>query len=156
MTDINKTTHTGTAITNPAFSILNNGTPLSFFTFKCRETWEDKNGMKCHRDNLFKLEGLKRNAHWIRENVKAGRRYIVDGTLRSEIVNGVEEVKVRVLRIVEENNDDYLQGKREGLREGLTRAFALVENSINSEATKAKLEILLRECQEIHYGRFNK
>lgn len=140
--DINKTTHTGTAITNPTFQLLNNKTPMTIFTLKVRETWKDRSGIPRHRDNLFKIETLGKNAYWVKSNVQSGKRYYIDGYLRSDAVNEVEETKIRSFNVTPEDNIDFSEGKRSGYREGLIQAVAIIENSDSQDSARAKLELL--------------
>lgn len=143
MGDVNKTTLTGTAITNPSFTHLSNGTPLAIFTLKVREIWKTKSGQRQVRDNLIKIEALSKNSFWVRDFVSVGRRYYIDGYLRTDCINGVEETKVRVLHITEEENDEFLDGKQQGVKDGIRQAFAITDNSKDLEAAKAKIRLLL-------------
>lgn len=142
MSDVNKTTHVGTAITNPSFVTLSSNTPAVVFTLKCRETWKNKRGDTQFKDNLFKVEILGKNAFRAKDTIKVGRRYHVDGYLRSDPINGVEEIRIRAFNIQEEDNSLF----KEGLKEGLGRAFAVLDNSSDLEAALSKLKILLEEC----------
>jgi len=145
MGDLNKTTHTGVAITNPSFTYLGNGTPIGIFTLKVKETWLDKSGAKQSRDNLLKFEGLSKNAFWIKEHVSVGKRYYIDGYARTDVINGVEEQKFRVLHISEESSDDFTEGKKLGYKEGVAQTLAIAENSDTVEAVRGKIEILLKQ-----------
>jgi single-stranded DNA-binding protein len=145
MGDVNKTTHTGVAITNPSFTYLGNGTPIAIFSLKVKETWSDKSGAKQSRDNLLKFEGLSKNAYWIKENVAPGKRYYIDGYARTDVINGVEEQKFRVLHISEESSDDFTEGKKIGYKDGVAQALAIVKNSASMEAVCGKLELLLTQ-----------
>ena len=142
MSDVNKTTHVGTAVTNPSFINISSHTPIVVFTLKVRETWKNKKGITQHKDNLFKVEVLGKNAFWAKENVKLGQRYHVDGYLRSDPINGLEEVRIRAFNLQEEDNALFM----EGFKEGLSRAVALLDNSDDKESALAKLNILNSEC----------
>lgn len=142
MGDVNKTTHTGTAITNPSFTYLSNKTPMAIFTLKVKETWVNKAGLKQSRDNILKFEALSRNAYWVKENVKIGGRYYIDGYARSDSINGVEDQKFRILHIIEDDSEDFSDGKSVGYKEGLTQALAIVKNSDTLESAKAKLDLV--------------
>jgi len=142
MGDVNKTTHTGIAITNPSFTYLSNKTPMAIFTLKVRETWMTKSGVKQSRDNLLKFEALSKNAFWVKDNVKVGRRYYIDGYARTDSINGVEEQKFRILHIIEEDNEEFQDGKKVGYKEGIYQALAIIRNSDTLETAKAKLELI--------------
>lgn len=142
--DTNKTTHSGTAVTSPTFSMLNSSTPIAVFTLKVREYWYDKDHQKKFRDNIFKIETLGKNAHWVKTNVKVGKRYVIDGYLRHDSVNGQEEVKIRVYNIMPDMSDEYDEGRRTGVQEALEHAIKIVDNSPSLEAAKQKLEVILQ------------
>lgn len=144
MGDVNKTTHTGTAITNPSFTYLSNNTPMAIFTLKVRETWNTRAGAKQSRDNLLKFEALSKNAHWVKDNVQVGKRYYIDGYSRTDCINGVEDVKIRILHITEEENDDFEEGNRVGYRKGLAQCLSIVQNSDTLQSAELKLELLLQ------------
>jgi len=143
MGDVNKTTHTGVAITNPSFTYLGNKTPIAIFTLKVRETWMDRNGQKQFRDNHLKFEGLSKNAFWIQEHVQVGKRYSIDGYARTDVINGAEEQKFRVLHIIEEDNDAFQDGRKVGYKEGVTQALAITSNSSSLDAAQKKIELLI-------------
>lgn len=146
MSDLNKTTHIGTAVTNPSYINIGGTTPAIVFTLKVRENWKNKRGERQYKDNVFQVEVLGRNAFWAKENVMAGGRYHVDGYLRSDLINGAEEIRIRAFNVQEEENEEAKLALKEGLREGLTRAKALVTNSDDVKGALAKLEVLLEEC----------
>ena len=95
MSDVNKTTHVGTAVTNPSFISISSSTPVVVFTLKVRETWKNRKGEKQFKDHIFKVEVLGKNAFWAKDNVRMGRRYHIDGYLRSDPINGLEEIRIR-------------------------------------------------------------
>lgn len=144
MGDVNKTTHTGTAITEPSFTYLSNKTPMAIFTLKVRETWINRSGIKQSRDNLLKFEALSKNAHWVKENVKVGRRYYIDGYARTDSIHGIEDQKFRILHIIEEDNEEFQDGKKTGYKEGVKQALALLRNSDSLESAIAKLELIIQ------------
>ena len=145
MKDVNKTTHSGVAVTNPTMTTLGKKTPMAIFTLKVREMWIDYKGHPAHRDNLFKVEALKSNAYWVKTNVKAGKRFMIDGNLRYDIINGVQDVKIRVLHIEEITSEDFKRGKEEGMRQALERSLNIIKSSKGTETAIAKLEVLLDE-----------
>ncbi len=144
MGDVNKTTHTGTAITNPSFTYLSNKTPMSIFTLKVRETWMNRSGVKQSRDNLLKFEALSKNAYWVKDNVKVGRRYYIDGYARSDSIHGMEDQKFRILHIIEEDNEEFQDGKKLGYKEGVNQSLAILKNSDTLEAAVAKIELIVQ------------
>ena len=141
--DINKTTHVGTASTTPTFQTLGNNTPFAVFTLKVLESWVDKMGREQFRENLFKIETLGPKAHWVKSNVKAGKRYMIDGYLRYEQLNGKEEVKIRVFHIEPQSNKEFDEGRISGMKETLEKALNIAKSSENIAIVQAKLEVLL-------------
>ncbi len=144
MGDVNKTTHTGTAITNPSFTYLSNKTPMAIFTLKVKETWVNRAGAKQSRDNNLKFEALSRNAYWVKDNVKVGKRYYIDGYARTDSIHGAEDQKFRILHITEEDNDDFVEGKKIGYKEGVNQALAIIRNSDTLETAMGKLELIVQ------------
>ena len=143
MGDVNKTTHTGIAISKPTLTYLNAKTPLAIFTLKVRETWRNMNGDLQSRDNLLKMEALKKNAHWVKTHVKVGHRYCIDGYIRSEDLDGREDIKVRILHIEKEETDGFHDGKRIGIREGLKQAQNLLKNARGVDQAIEMIDIIL-------------
>lgn len=143
MGDVNKTTHTGTAITNPSFTYLSNKTPLAIFTLKVKETWTNRAGVKQSRDNLLKFEALSKNAHWVKENVRVGHRYYVDGYARTDSINGATDQKFRVLHITAEDNEEFQEGQKVGYKEGVNQSLAILRNSDTLESAEAKISLIV-------------
>ena len=142
--DINKTTHTGVAATNPTYSTINESTPMAVFTLKVREQWQNKSGQTQHRDNLIRSETLGKNAHWVMSNVKAGKKYLVDGYIRFDVLDGVEVLRIRSFSINVYDSLEFDQGKRIGYLEGLIQAFKIVKESDTLDSAKMKLEVLAK------------
>lgn len=143
--DVNKSTHIGTASTNPSLITLGSGTPMAVFTLKVKEKWVTKSGQAKHRYNLLKFEALGPKAHWVKANVKAGRRYYIDGTDRVEERDGEEHCSKRILHIEEVTSEEYIEGQREGARQALKKSLSIVDSSDELRIAKAKLELLLSE-----------
>ena len=142
MGDINKVTLVGTAVTRPSFIELSSSTPSVVFTLRLKETWKNRKGEKQEKSNLVNIEVMGKNSFKAKEMIKVGRRYHIDGYLRTDPINGVEMTRIRTFHIEEEDNEDF----KEGLREGLARAFALLDNSNDLEVAQSKLKVLLDEC----------
>ena len=142
--DINKTTHMGTAISNPSFLTLSNK-PFAVFSLKVRESWTDSSGTPKHRDNIFKVEAWGQKAFWIKSNVKVGRRYYIDGYLRFDCINDKEEVKIRVYNIEADGSETFTEGKKMGSLEALKKALNLVKSSDTLDSAITKLEVLVDE-----------
>jgi len=139
MGDINKVTLVGTAITKPSFVELSSKTPMIVFTLKLKEIWKNRRGERQQRGNLINIEVTGKNSFKAKDLIKVGRRYHIDGYLRSDPINGKEEVRVRCFHIEEEDDEQF----NEGLKEGFGRAFALIDNSDDIGVAKSKLKILL-------------
>ena len=138
MGDMNKVTLIGTAITTPTFLSLSSKTPMVVFTLRLKETWKRDNKTQS-RNNLVNIELAGKNSFKAKEIVKVGKRYHIEGMLRSDSINGIEKVRIRCMFIEEEDDEQFL----EGLQEGLSRAYAVSDNSDDLGAVKAKLQILL-------------
>jgi single-stranded DNA-binding protein len=146
MTDVNKTTHIGTATTNPTLLTLGSGTTMAFFTLRVKESWITKDKRKKHRYNFFKFEAMGAKAHWVKANVKAGRRYYIDGTDRHEVrEDEVDHFSKRILHIEDVTSDEYEEGRLIGNKEALKKGLAIVESSDDLKVAKAKLEVLISE-----------
>lgn len=143
--DVNKTTHSGTVMTNPTLSTLGGKTPIAIFTLKVQESWNDKKGNPQYRDNIIKFEELSAKAYWVKTNVKIGKRFIVDGYIRHEQINNEEETKIRVFHIEEITGQDYKRGKLEGMKESMQKALSILKSSKDLSVAEAKLEVLLDE-----------
>jgi single-stranded DNA-binding protein len=143
MGDVNKTTHTGMALTRPTFAYLNSKTPMAIFTLKVRETWRDGEGRPQSRDNLLKMEALKKNAFWVKDNVKVGHRYYIDGYVRNDNLGDKEDFKIRILHIEPEDNDNFQDGKRVGIRDGLAQALSILKNTGDTRKAIEMIEIVL-------------
>ena len=143
MGDVNKTTHTGTADSKPSFTYLSNKTPISIFTLKVRENWTNRAGVKQSRDNFLKFEALSKNAHWVKENVKVGRRYYIDGYARTDLINGIEDQKFRILHITEEDDEEYQEGKKVGYKLGVNQTLSIFKHIDNIKAAMDKMDIII-------------
>lgn len=144
MPDINKATHLGTVMTNPSLQNLgNSNTPCAIFTLKFEERWEDKNGRPQSRANLAKFEALGTKAHWVKANVKAGKRFLIDSYFRSEQINGKEDNKFRIFHIEEVKSSEFNEGVIRGSKATFKQAISILETSSSIEIAKAKLEVLL-------------
>jgi single-stranded DNA-binding protein len=145
MGDINKVTLVGMAITKPSFVDLASKTPTVIFTLKVKETWKSPSGEKREKSNLVDIEVMGKNAFKAKDMVKVGKRYHVDGYLRSDPINGKEELRVRTFHIEEEDGEDYSQYVREGVIDGMSKAYALMDNSDDLGSAKMKLKVLLEQ-----------
>jgi len=142
--DINKTTHIGTVVTEPSLITLGSGTPMAVFTLKCTETWKNKKGNQS-RDNLIVFEALKDKAYWVKSNVHAGKRYVIDGTVRFDNFSSGESTRIRIFRIEATNSFEFSEGLNQGRKESLKKAMAIANTSDDLSIVQAKLEVLLAE-----------
>lgn len=143
--DVNKTTHVGTAFTNPTIKVLKNNKSLAIFTLKVKEYWVNKNNELQSRDNLIKCEAIGPKAHWVKANVKVGKKFYIDGYIRVDEINGNIDTKIRIFHIEHTSSEDFNEGKTEGRRETLNKALNIVDSSDDISIAKAKLEVLLGE-----------
>lgn len=143
--DINKTTHLGTATTNPTLTTLSSGTTVAFFSLKVKEKWKTKTGKPQHRYNILKFKALGNKAHWVKANVRVGHRYYVDGTDRVEEINNEMDYCKVIYHIEEVSSEEFENGKLEGHREALSKAVNIAKSSNELSIALAKLELLLSE-----------
>ena len=132
MKDINKTFNTGALMREPTHLVLDNGTPLILFTLSCKETWLNAKGVERFHVNQIDFEVLGKDLQWMKEHLKVGKRYLVEGFTRCDVINGNKKVRIRVFKIQH----------HESMKEGLDQALRIIKNSSDLESARKKIELL--------------
>lgn len=131
MKDINKTITSGKLNRPPTHLTLSNGTDLILFTISCRETWKDSRGKDRFRVNEIECEVCGKSKNWCEEVLKTGRSYLIDGFLRSELINGKKKTCIRVFKVQDLE-----------LTQRSDQIMAILENSNSLEAAINKIKLL--------------
>ena len=131
MADINKVICTGFIEREPTMVTLNNGNRIVLFTLKCTESWLDANKKPRHHINEISCEIFKKDPKWIKEKLKVGTRYLVEGFLRTDVITGNLRTRVRVFNV------QPLSG-----RDKLEIAKAILDNSADLESARNKINLL--------------
>lgn len=132
MQDINKTFNTGSLVREPTNLVLENGTPLILFTLSCKESWVTKKGVEKFHINKIDFEILGKDLRWMKEHLNVGKRYLVEGFTRCDVINGVKKSRIRVFKIQ----------AHESIQDGLEQALRIMENSSDLESAIKKIELL--------------
>ncbi len=132
MRDINKTFNTGTLTREPTLLVLDNGTPIILLTLSCKETWVNAKGVERFHINQIDLEILGKDKNWMEEHLKVGKRYLVEGFTRCDVIHGTKKVRIRIFKIQQ----------HESTRDGIDQALRIIENSTDLESARKKIELL--------------
>ena len=132
MKDINKTFNTGALMREPTHLVLSNGSPLILFTLACKETWLNGKGNEMSHSNQLDFEVLGKDLQWMQEHLKVGKRYLVEGFTRCDIINGNKKIRIRVFKIQ----------PHESKKDGLDQALRIIENSIDLASAHKKIKLL--------------
>ncbi len=100
--DLNHVTVSGSAETKPSVVTLASGTKLCMFTIKNTERYTQGDGRMGVHHNFLTIETLGKQADRCLLQVRPGRRYIIDGYLRSDVLNEQEQTRVRAYSVREE------------------------------------------------------
>lgn len=136
----------GEIATLPTLTVKQNErTQVCVFSLKTIERWRDPDGKPCNRTDFFKIEVLGRNAQKA-VNLRPGDTALIVGYLRTiPGANGrPSETRVRAFSVLENQNDDVL----EGYHKALTQVLAVLEHSDNLEQARAKVRILKEEFHD--------
>ena len=136
--DMNKVWLSGLAITQPILTKLGGKTPFTTFTLQVNERFNDRDGKRCIKPNLLKIESLGRSAATTVSKVKEGMRYVVDGYLRQDSGDEGDYTRVRSFAVYKEDSETtshYI--------EGLRQALEVMHRSRNIDSAKKVLEDLI-------------
>jgi single stranded DNA-binding protein len=139
--DINKVWLSGVVVTQPVLTQLSGKTPLCIFSVQVNEQFKDKKGQAQIKPNILRIECLGRNAKMAYNRVRHGGRYTLDGYIRQDVMDGQDQVRVRLFAIYPDESIDHVNYK-----EGLKRAAEILKNSVDRQAALEKInEILNKE-----------
>lgn len=137
--DINKVWLSGLAVSNPTLTRLPSKTPQSSFILQVNEEFNDSLGDKKQKSNLIQIESLGKKAEITLEKIKQGARYMVDGYLRRDVVEGVEKVRVRSFAVYPDDSQDTFKYK-----EGIQQALEILKRSRDIPSAIKMLEELAK------------
>lgn len=139
MSDINKVWLSGIVVSDPILTKLSSKTPFCTFSLEVKEKFLDRNGQPQFKASIIQVESLGKSAETTATKVKKGVRFIVDGYLRQDIVNGHEHVKVRTFAVYPDESNETLIYK-----EGIKQALDVIKKSRDKESAIANLEDLVK------------
>ncbi len=139
MADINKVWLSGVVTSQPVLTNLPvTKTPLSYFTLQVNEEFKDRSGVTQVKPNFIRVESLGKGARLTMENVKLGRRYMVDGYVRQDSDGENDFVRVRSFAIHADDSNDSVN--YEG---GLKQALRVLERSGDLDTAIGKIKEML-------------
>ena len=137
--DINKVWLSGLAVSNPILTRLQSKTPQSSFTIQVNEEFNDSMNNKQQKSNLIQIESLGKKAEITLDKVKQGARYMIDGYLRRDVIDGVEKVRVRSFAVYPDDSQDTFKYK-----EGIQQALEILKRSRDIPSAIKMLEDLAK------------
>lgn len=140
MADINKVWISGLVVTQPIMTKLASKTPFTTFTLQVNERFLDRSGNQQTKSNLIKVESLGASAEKTMQKVKQGVRFSVDGYLRQDVLDGVDNTRVRSFAIYPDDSAEVVN-----YREGLKQAIEVLKRSRDMKIALATLEDLLQK-----------
>lgn len=140
MADINKVWISGLVVTQPIMTKLASKTPFTTFTLQVNERFLDRSGNQQTKSNLIKVESLGASAEKTMQKVKQGVRFSVDGYLRQDVLDGVDNTRVRSFAIYPDDSAEVVN-----YREGLKQAIEVLKRSRDMKIALATLEDLLNK-----------
>lgn len=136
--DINKVWLNGLVVSQPILTKLSSRTPFTTFTMQVNERFLDRTGAPQFKPNLIRVESLGRSAETTAYKVKQGVRFSVDGYLRQDVIDGVEQVRVRSFAVYPDDSAEVANYK-----EGLKQAIEVLKRSRDVQAALKQLEELV-------------
>lgn len=137
--DINKVLLSGLVVSQPVFTKIGDGTPSCTFILQVNETYCNKFGKTKHKSSFIRVESLGKSAHTTAERVLEGQRYIIDGYIRVEEIEGRTEFFIRTYSVRRDNSVD---GINYGL--GIQAAIEVLHKSMDKSSALLKLEELVK------------
>ena len=138
MPDLNKVQLSGLVTSQPILTKLASKTPFCTFTIQILEKFRDRNNVEQTKPNLIRVESLGRSAETNALKVMKGKRYVVDGYLRQDIVDGHESVMVRSFAVYPDESGDNSR-----YNEGLQQAMKILSTSRDLSSALEKIKELL-------------
>ena len=136
--DVNRCFLTGTVISTPYTATVSHNTFFASFELQVNELYRDAKGRDRVKPNVIVIETLGKKAMQVRDNVKVNRRYVVDGYLRQDIMNGVNKVRVRAFAVLPEKSDQSRL-----YYEGIRKALNVLKQSDTIESAAEEMEKIL-------------
>lgn len=137
--DINKVWLSGLVVSSPILTRLQSKTPQSSFTLQVNEEFKDSVGDKKQKPNLIQIESLGKRAEITLDTIKQGGRFMVDGYLRRDMIEGVEKMRVRSFAIYPDDSQDTFKYK-----EGIQQALEILKRSRDIPSAIKMLEDLAK------------
>lgn len=138
MADINKVWLSGLVVSQPILTKLASRTPFTSFTMQVNERFLDRNGNPQLKPNLVRVESLGKSAESTAQRVKQGARFSVDGYLRQDVIDGVEQIRVRSFAVYPDDSAEVVNYK-----EGLKQAIDVLRRSRDLPTAIKQLEELI-------------
>ena len=136
--DMNKVWLSGVAVTRPVLTRLSSRTPFASFCIQVNEQFTDKNGADAIHPNIIQVESLGKIAEITTKRVREGQRYVVDGYLRCDQLEGQKTLRVRTFSIYKEETRDAAL-----YNQGLEKALDILRKSRDLSAAKDTLKTLI-------------
>jgi len=137
MADINKVWLSGLVVSQPVLTRLSSKTPFTTFTIQVNERFVDRGGSVQLKPNLIRVESLGKSAETTAERVRQGARFSVDGYLRQDVVDGMEQIRVRSFAVYPDDSVETVNYK-----EGLKQAIEVLKKSRDLPSALKQLEEL--------------
>lgn len=138
--DVNRCFLTGTVVSTPYTATVSHNTFFASFELQVNELYRDAKGRDRVKPNVIVIETLGKKAMQVRDNVKVNRRYVVDGYLRQDIMNGTNKVRVRAFAVLPEKSDQSRL-----YYEGIRKALHLLKKSDSLESAAEEMEKILNK-----------
>lgn len=138
MADINKVWLSGLVVSPPVLTKLASRTPFTSFTIQVNERFLDRSGNPQFKPNLIRVESLGKSAESTAQRVKQGARFSVDGYLRQDVMEGIEQVRVRSFAVYPDDSAEVAHYK-----EGLKQALDILRRSRDLPSALRQLEELI-------------
>lgn len=135
MVYINEVFLAGDVWSPPTIVKLPAGTPMLWFMLRVVETWNNRAGRSCSRDNIVKVDILGDNVHQYADHIKSGSFCFLKGYLRIE----ESSFSVRVYRLVP------IETFHEGYASALKTAMAVITENDRDKAL-FQLGIMREQC----------
>jgi single-stranded DNA-binding protein len=137
--DVNRGLLTGVVVSAPYTTTVSKNTFFASFELQVNEVYRDANGRDKVKPNIFVIETLGRKAMQVKDMVKVNRRYVVDGYLRQDIINGVNKVRIRAFAVLPEKSDTA-----RSYYDGVRRALSIIAKADDAAAAAEELERILK------------
>ena len=138
--DVNRVFQTGTAISTPYTTTVSQGTFFASFELQVNEVYRDARGRDRVKPNIFIVETLGKKAVQVKDMIKVNRRYVIDGYLRQDVINGTDKVRIRAFAVLPEKSDTA-----RSYYDGIKRALTVIKKLDDVDAATKALEETLQK-----------